>query len=288
MKILLFGRSGQLGSEIVPRAEKLHFDVVSPVLSELDITDEQGVESFVAQVKPDIILNCAAYTAVDDAEEDRPGAFSVNASAPRYLAQAAKKSGTRLIHLSTDYVFDGSAKEPYTEESPTLPINVYGESKLAGEQGILEVLGDSATIVRTSSLHGQHGANFVHTMLELFALKETLSVVTDQIMSPTWAGWLAGVLLDLCRIKEGGIYHACSGGAVSWFDFAQEILRLADGDFSVELEPVPASTFPRPAARPAYSVMSCDKLTKLLGRAPLSWNDGLQRHLRDIKRLKGE
>ncbi|MCB0334441.1 MAG: NAD(P)-dependent oxidoreductase, partial [Bdellovibrionales bacterium] len=195
--------------------------------------------------------------------------------------------GCRFIHISTDYVFQGTSSEPYTEEDETSPINVYGASKLAGEKGILEVLGDKATIVRTSSLHGKYGANFVHTMLELFSAREKVSVVSDQIMSPTWAGWLAGVLLDLCRIEEGGIFHACSEGALSWFEFAKAIADFADDDFDVEIEPVPASTFPRPAPRPAYSVMSCEKLSKVLGRKPLSWDDGLKRHLRDIGRIKG-
>jgi dTDP-4-dehydrorhamnose reductase len=292
MKILLFGGSGQLGYEIEKRARDLNFEVVSPVISELDITEGQQVRYLTSQVKPDLIINCAAYTAVDKAETEREEAFKINSLGAENVAIATKESGSRLIHISTDYVFDGEGDRPLKEEDPTNPVSCYGESKLEGEERVLRAIGDRAVIVRTSSLHGQRGVNFVHTMLDLFATRDVVKVVNDQFMSPTWAGWLAEVLLDLGRIKCEGVVHASCAGGISWFDFAAEILELCKGAVphaaKVHLEPISAKEFGRPARRPSYSVFDCTKLAGILGRKPIPWQEGLRGHLSDINKLTVE
>jgi len=284
VKILLLGGSGQLGFEIQKRAHDLNFDLISPVLSELDIGDVDQLLFLARRIKPTLILNCAAYTNVDGAEAHREEAFRVNSTGARNSAIAAKETGCRLIHISTDYVFDGTATSPIAETALAAPINVYGESKLGGEQAVLEVLGPKGLVVRTSSLHGQKGVNFVHTMIELFKTRDVVKVVSDQTMSPTWAGWLAEVLLDLGRIEYGGVVHACGQGAVSWLGFAQEILTQVKPKINtrVKLEPISAQEFARPARRPAYSVLDCASLTKVLGRKPITWQVGLKGHLAEL------
>ncbi len=286
MRILLFGGSGQLGLEIKKRALDLDFELVSPVLSEVDISEAQQVHYLARKLKPDLIINSAAYTAVDKAESDKDAAFRINRDGARNAALAAREVGCRLLYVSTDYVFNGTATAPISEEAATSPINVYGESKLAGERETLNILGDQAVVVRTSSLHGAKGVNFVQTMLDLFVKMPAVKVVQDQIMSPTWAGWLADTLLDLGRVPCSGVYHACCAGAVSWYDFAREIQNVLgdqlSGIGSVVIEPIAAADFARPAKRPQYSVMDCAKLASLLGRKPIPWQEGLRGHLRDL------
>jgi len=284
MKILLFGGSGQLGYEITSRGQDLNFEVVSPVQSEVDITEREQVQTLAERVKPDVIINSAAYTAVDKAEDEREAAFSLNQDGARNVAYAARSSGARFIHISTDYVFDGNSRAPLTENAPTHPINVYGESKLAGERAVHEVLQGKGLVVRTSSLHGQKGVNFVHTMIKLFKEKERIQVVDDQFMSPTWAGWLAEALLDMCRIRCEGIVHACGKGVISWHEFASAIyedIRPALGK-TVDVQRTSAANFPRPAKRPHYSAMDTTKLSKILGRESLGWREGLRRHLTEL------
>lgn len=292
MKILLFGGSGQLGYEIQQRAYDLNFEMVSPVVSEVDVSDIDQVLFLSRKFKPEVIVNAAAYTAVDKAEDEQALAFAVNRDGAAHAAEAAKAIGARLIHISTDYVFPGTGETPLTEESPVGPLNVYGASKLAGEEEVLRILGERALVLRTASLHGQRGDNFVHTMLKLFSERQLVRVVRDQVMSPTWAGWLAESILDLAKLGTGGVMHATCAGAISWFDFAAEILALAEPrlpDGSVcRLESTTIAEFPRPAARPRYSVLDCTKLSKVLGRRPIPWREGLRAHLRDIKRLKVE
>jgi dTDP-4-dehydrorhamnose reductase len=286
MKILLFGGSGQLGFEIIKRANDLNFEIISPVTSEMDISEEKQVRFLAKQVQPDIIFNCAAYTAVDKAEEDIERCYQINRDGARNAALAAKDVSTRLIHISTDYVFEGNKHSALSEDEETGPLNQYGKSKLAGEAEIMKFYPDKSLILRTSSLYGQKGVNFVRTMLELFRTKELVKVVNDQFMSPTWAGWLAEVMLDLSRIKASGIVHACCKGETNWFEFAGLILEEARGKLNpkenLELAPIPASDYARPAKRPAYSVMDCSKLAKLLGREPISWQEGLRFHLSEI------
>lgn len=286
MKILLFGGNGQLGLEVQKRALDLEFEVISPVQSELDILDRQQVIYLSTKVRPDLVINCAAYTAVDQAENDAQAAFAVNADGAATVAIAAHESNAKLIHISTDYVFDGTATKPIKEADHTKPLNVYGQSKLAGEQQTLKILPNKSLIVRTSSLHGAQGQNFVHTMIKLMTEKPEIKVVRDQIMSPTWAGWLAEIILDLGRLDCCGVVHASCAGAISWFDFATAIkAKVGKKNAAVQscaLQPTTSAEFFRPAKRPTYSVFDCQKLTSLIGRPPISWQEGLNHHLSEV------
>lgn len=286
MKILLFGGSGQLGFEVQKRAFDLDFEVVSPVMSEVDITNISQVNFLTQKVRPDLVVNAAAYTAVDKAESEQDEAFKINRDGAGVVAQASREVGCRMIHVSTDYVFEGNGNTPLTERSLTNPLNVYGASKLAGEQQVLSILGKRGLVVRTSSLHGQRGENFVHTMIKLFSERELVKVVSDQWMSPTWAGWLAEVLLDLGRIECDGVVHASCAGAICWYDFAFAILESVrtknENARRCKLEKTSVNEFVRPAKRPLYSVMDCTRLTSLLGRRPIPWQEGLRSHLSEI------
>lgn len=292
MRILLFGGTGQLGYELLKRAHDLNFEITAPVISEVDIGDRDQVLFLTRKFRPDVIINSAAYTAVDKAEEDSAVAWRVNRDGAANTAHGAAAVGGRLIHVSTDYVFAGDGSTPLTEDSPTGPRNVYGASKLGGEEAVREILGDRALVVRTASLHGQRGENFVHTMLKLFTTRPSVKVVGDQIMSPTWAGWLAETMLDLARLEAGGVVHATCAGAISWLEFATEIHRLAaprlaDGSVCV-IEPTTVAEFSRAAPRPTYSALDCGKLAQILGRRPISWQTGLKAHLTEIGKRHGE
>ena len=286
MKILLFGGSGQVGQEILTRSKDLRFEMVSPVVSELDITDREQVIYLARQIKPDLVLNCAAYTAVDKAEEEKDAAYRVNENGARYVAEAAAEAKARHIYISTDYIFDGLGSTPITEEAMPDPQNVYGASKLAGEKAVRDVLGDNVLVVRTSSVHGRAGDNIVHTILSLLEQRDQLQFIDDQIMSPTWAGWLAEALLDLVRMDVSGTVNACCKGEVSWCGFAREVLRLASGKLAgaerKRIDPVGAADYPRPAKRPPYSVLDTGKLEGWLGRPPIRWEDGLANHMKEL------
>jgi dTDP-4-dehydrorhamnose reductase len=286
VKILLFGGSGQLGFELRKRAADLHFDLVSPVTKEVDITSAAQVSRLFEVVAPQVVINSAAYTAVDKAEEEREKAFAINGEAVRSVAEGCKAVGARLIHVSTDYVFDGSLERPLREEDAVNPLGVYGQSKLVGERHVQEIAPDTSVILRTQALYGQRGINFVQTMLKLFAERDVLKVVNDQWVSPTWAGWLAEVILDLARLPQAGVLHASCDGIVSWYDFAVEIQRLARPSFEgkplARIEPTTASELNRPARRPTYSAFDTSKLAAALGRPTLPWREGLARYLAEV------
>jgi len=286
MKILLTGGNGQLGAEIRSRLADLNFDYIAPATRELDVTDAEQIAFYMDSYKPSCVINCAAYTAVDKAEEERELAFAVNAEGARVLAEAVGRVNGHLIHVSTDYVFAGEGQTPLLETDETIPKSVYGQSKLAGEQEILKVLGESATILRTSSLHGARGQNFVSTMLKLFKEKDELFIVADQIMSPTWAGWLAEVAIDFARLRAGGVYHASGSGALSWYDFTvaiyKEVSEQLDRSAELQINKTSLLEFARPAPRPAFSALNCSKLEGVLGRTPISWEQGLQAHLLEL------
>lgn len=291
MKILLFGGAGQLGFELSKRAADLNFDLVSPVASEVDISSIEQVRFIAQRVKPELVINSAAYTAVDLAESNQEEAFRVNCQGARNVALVGRELGSGLVYVSTDYVFDGEKGAPLSETDPTNPLGVYGASKLAGERAVQEAFGPEALIVRTSSLHGQRGENFVHTMLKLFEEREVVRVVSDQFMSPTWAGWLAEVMLDLVRMRASGIVHASCSGVISWLDFAMKIYELGkptQGDaWRAEIAPLAMQELGRPARRPRYSAFDTTRLARLLGRPALPWEEGLRNHLREIGRLRG-
>jgi len=286
VKILLFGGSGQLGFELKKRAADLEFELVSPVTKELDITEREQVIKLVRSLQPTVVINSAAYTAVDKAESEPEKAFAINAEGVRNIAEACGQSDSRLIHISTDYVFDGSLGRPIREDDPVNPLGVYGRSKLAGEEYVREVLGERGVIVRTQALYGQRGVNFVQTMLKLFGEREVLKIVDDQWVSPTWAGWLAEVLLDLSRLPSTGTLHASCDGVVSWYDFAREIHRLAaksfEGKTMARIESTTAQELSRPARRPTFSAFDTSRLVGVLGRPIIPWQEGLSRYLSEV------
>lgn len=286
MKILLFGGAGQLGHEIRKRADDLDFETVSPVLKEVDITEADQVMKLIGATKADVVINCAAYTAVDKAEEEKELAFRINRDGVRNIALACAKHPTRLIHVSTDYVFDGLLGRPLKEDDQANPLSVYGVSKWEGEEAVREILGDTALIVRTQALYGKMGVNFVQTMLKLIGEREVLKIVDDQWVSPTWAGWLAEALLDLARGQCGGTLHGSCAGTVSWYDFASEIRRLSEGHFEgrrqANLERTTADAFARPAKRPRFSAFDTSKISMALGRPPMKWEDALKAFLKEI------
>lgn len=286
MKILLFGGAGQLGWELSKRAEDLAFDVVSPVVTEVDITEREQVARVVASVRPDVVINCAAYTAVDKAEEEQGLCFQINRDGAFNVAEACAKQRCRFIHISTDYVFDGLLGRPIKESDPKNPLSVYGRSKWEGEERIRDVLGDEALIVRTQALYGQKGVNFVQTMLKLFAERDVVKVVDDQWVSPTWAGWLAEALLDCARIQVGGALHASCEGTVSWYDFASQIRERAlphfKGQKVAALERTTAAALNRPAPRPTFSAFDTTRVTEVLGRPPMRCGDALEAFLSEI------
>ena len=278
ISICVTGANGQLGSELRERHPKLNdarFCFVD--IDELDLRDAQAVSDFIAKLKPAFLVNCAAYTAVDQAEEDITGAMQLNADVPELLAGLAVKFNARLIHISTDYVFDGEGNVPLRETDPTHPQSTYGRSKLAGEKRLESC--DGCIIVRTAWLYSTYGHNFVKTMLRLGRAKDTVNVVYDQVGSPTYAGDLADTILSLihyCHTTpgfQGGIYHYANEGVCSWYDFAVNIMQLASLDCRVV--PIESAQFPTPAPRPRYSVFNKAKIKSLLGIEIPHWRQSL-------------
>lgn len=284
MKVLILGGSGQLGFELMPRLQALNFTVLAPVRRELDLTDFTMIDSLVDHVRPDAIINCAAFTAVDKAEEQKELAFHVNGLGVKRLAERAAMQGSYMIHVSTDYVFDGSLRRPYTENDPTSPLSVYGASKLAGEEAVKATLGASGLVVRTAWLHGKKGPNFVQTMLRLFKEKEVIKVVSDHLGSPTHAGWLAEAIIDLLKLRVSGIIHATCAGTASWFEFANEIWAQIDhsGLKLQKILPQLQREAGGVAKRPLYSVLDCSRLDSIIKRARPSWQEGVRTHLKEL------
>jgi dTDP-4-dehydrorhamnose reductase len=284
VKILLFGGAGQLGSAIRTRAHDLAFEVAAPVAKEVDIREAQQVEFLVRGFAPDVVINCAAFTAIDRAEEEQELCFAINRDGAANVARACVKGGARLIHLSTDYVFDGTGNCPLTENDPTNPINIYGRSKLAGEEAVRDLLGEKALVIRTQSLFGSRGNNFLHTLLTLLPVRDTLKIVSDHYTSPTPVGWLSGVILDLIRLKCGGTIHAAVKGGVSLRQVAEFVVerykQLYPDRRIAQIEPTTTSEVARPAARPLFLTLDTSKLVSLLGRATPSWEVGVEEFLR--------
>jgi dTDP-4-dehydrorhamnose reductase len=283
MKLLVIGANGQLGWEVCGRGEKKSFDIVPLDLPDFDVTEPSEVKKAVGQAGASLIINASAYTAVDTAESEPEVAFAVNRDGPAYLATSCDEIGIPLIHISTDYVFDGSKSDPYFETEPVSPLGIYGKSKAAGETEIRNTLKEHI-IIRTAWLYGLHGNNFVKTMLRLGKEKEILSVVADQYGCPTYAADLADAILAIAtKISERrnvtwGTYHYCGKGVTSWHGFAQEIFDLANhyDRFQVkEVMPITTSDYPTPAQRPVNSGMDCSLLTKNFGISLRPWQESL-------------
>ena len=282
MKILLTGASGQLGRCIQDRCPA-HWQITALGRAELDMSSEQAIQHWVSDAQPELIINAAAYTAVDLAESEKDQAFAINADGVACLANAAAQAGARLIHVSTDYVFDGKSSSAYTEEDFPTPINVYGQSKRQGETAVMAAM-PQAVILRVSWLYSEYGSNFVKTMLRLArpGMKpgQSLRVVDDQRGCPTYAGDLADVIIALSKpsTPAAGIYHYCGATALSWHEFAQQIFACAlqvQPGFSVPaLQAIPGSDYASAAARPINSVLSSAKI-QALGIQPRPLRDSL-------------
>ena len=275
MNILVTGANGQLGNEMqVLSRENLQHTYFFTDVQELDICDEQAVCAFVADNRVDVIVNCAAYTAVDKAEDNAELCDKLNHLAPGYLASAAEACGAALIQVSTDYVFDGTGHIPYTEEMTPCPNSVYGSTKLDGERAVMEKC-SRAMIIRTAWLYSVYGNNFVKTMLRLGRERETLGVVFDQIGTPTYAKDLACVIFE--AINHGivpGIYHFSDEGVCSWYDFTLAIHRIA-GISTCKVSPLHTDEFPAKAPRPNYSVLDKTKIKKTFGIEIPHWEESL-------------
>ena len=282
INILITGANGQLGHEMRnvldndSRFKAVFTDVAGDDVTMLDITDEDAVERLVTTHEITMIVNCAAYTAVDAAEDDEPLAGRLNADAVGILARVAKRHGARMIHISTDYVFDGLGCVPYAEDMPTNPQSAYGRTKLDGERQLTGALGDDAVILRTAWLYSPYGKNFVKTMLTLGQTKPALKVVFDQVGSPTCARDLAHAIVTVITADEwhGGIYHYSNEGVISWYDFTLAIHRLA-GITGCDVQPCHSDEFPAKAHRPAYSVLDKTKFKTTFGVTVPYWLDSL-------------
>ncbi len=274
--IIVTGANGQLGRELqvlAPSFPELEF--VFADRSQLPIEDSARVLAFFQQTNPAWCINCAAYTAVDKAESEKEAAFHINGDAPGYLAAACRTTGARLIHVSTDYVFDGESATPLKENDPTGPKNVYGASKLNGEHQVMDQYPEGSIIIRTSWVYSEFGANFVKTMIRLMKERPSINVVNDQIGSPTYAGDLAGAILHIITGGRfvAGIYHYSNEGTISWYDFA---VAIRDGISSTcVVEGIPSSEYPTPARRPHYSLLNKNLIKETFGVAVPEWKTSL-------------
>lgn len=284
IKVLITGSNGQLGNELKELADSYAlFEFIFTDLPELDITSETAVSQFFKIHNPDVILNCAAYTAVDKAEQEEELAFRVNALAPGILASAAADIGAFLVHISTDYVYDGLNFQPYTESDKINPLSVYARSKAAGEKAVIES-NAKAIIIRTSWLYSAFGTNFVKTILKYGIERESLNVVFDQTGTPTYARDLAQVILETLPMAmladQVEIYHYSNEGVASWYDFAKAILDM--GAIDCKLFPIPAREYALPAPRPFYTVLDKSKIKKKFAVGIPYWRDSLQHCLRRL------
>lgn len=281
MKYLITGAKGQLGTELFKKLERKHTDVVGFDSTEMDITDFEIVLSKVQQVKPDVIFHCAAYTAVDSAEdESKKTNWEVNVNGTDNVARAAKKVGAKLVYISTDYVFDGQKSTEYQVDDQTNPQTEYGRAKLAGEEAVQRIM-DEYYIIRTSWVFGKYGENFVYTMLRLAKTHDTLSVVNDQIGRPTWTNTLAEFMIYAVEHNvQYGIYQLSNDGTCSWYEFANEILKTS----SAEILPVTSKEYPQRAKRPKHSVMSLDKVKSTGFKVP-TWNEALGIFLHELNTM---
>ncbi len=286
MKILLTGKTGQIGGELNNLVGNLG-TLVTVDREHLDLSKPNSIEPAILEIQPDIIINAAAYTAVDKAEEEADLAMTVNSVAPGMLAKAAKKVGAGLIHYSTDYVFDGRSKTPYKEEDPTNPLSVYGKSKLAGEKAVAEAE-IPYLILRTAWVYSLHGKNFLKTIKRLAEEKDTLRIVDDQIGAPTWARSIAEgthKILQQClnqnwpktaNPSSSGIFHLTCKGKTSWHGFAKKIINLSNTSKNTKLLAIPTSEFSTPAARPPYSLLSNEKMQNVFAVDMPHWKDALK------------
>jgi dTDP-4-dehydrorhamnose reductase len=270
--ILVVGAKGMLGQDLL---KVLPGEVRGVDIDEIDITSPESVRKVLLTLKPQVVINSAAFTDVDGCETKRDMAMAVNGTGVRHLAEVSVQIGARLVQLSTDYVFDGNKQSPWFEDDPTGPLSIYGASKLAGEENAR--INPDHLVVRTQWLYGLHGKNFVETMLRLATEKQELAVVDDQIGSPTWTMDLSRAIRALLEKGCRGTYHAANAGICSWNEFARAI--FAEAGLSVSVNPMSTAELGRPAPRPLYSVLDCSKLTRDAGFQPQPWREALRQYL---------
>ncbi len=286
-RVLITGADGQLGTELKKTGPK-NFELLALGRDKLDISAVESIADTIGQFKPTVVINAAAYTAVDQAEAEPEEAKQINSLAPGYLAAACRKSRAMLIHISTDFVFDGLGNTPYKPDSKTSPLGSYGRTKLLGEEKILEEL-STALIIRTSWVYSAHGKNFVKTMLRLMQERDTVRVVEDQIGAPTWARGLAEMLwASLSKDNVRGIYHWSDEGICSWYQFAkaiaEEAVKIGLIKRSAQVEPILSKDYKTLATRPGYSVLDCSSTIRDFGISPFPWRAQLKSMLEDLKR----
>lgn len=284
MKILVTGVGGQLGYDVCKVLSARGIEHKGVDIADFDITDAKATREYIAGYRPDAVIHCSAWTAVDKAEDEPERCRAVNVDGTRNIAAACKEIGAKMLYISTDYVFPGTGERFYEPEDPTGPLGVYGETKLAGELVVREML-ERYFIVRTSWVFGKNGNNFVKTMLRLAESKAEIGVVCDQIGSPTYTADLTPLLCDMIVTEKYGVYHATNEGVCSWAEFAQEIFRSADK--RVKVNPILSSEYPTRAVRPLNSRMSKDKLEEMgFARLP-AWRDALERYLKKREGANG-
>ena len=289
MKFLVTGVKGQLGFDVMNELDKRGYEAVGVDIEEMDITDEMSVDKVICEVNPDVVIHCAAWTAVDAAEDEEniPKVMKVNATGTENIAKVCKKLDSKMVYISTDYVFDGQGEEPWKPDDDRAPLNVYGQSKYEGELAVQKLL-DKYFIVRIAWVFGVNGKNFIKTMINLGKTHDKLTVVCDQIGTPTYTYDLARLLVDMTETEKYGVYHATNeGGYISWYDFTVEIMKQA-GEYNdkynhVEVSPVGSDAYPAKAKRPSNSRMDKSKLVEN-GFEPLpTWQDALRRYIKEAE-----
>lgn len=284
-QVLITGGNGQLGYEL-QRTAPQGYNCIATDVADLDITDADAVNTYVNKTKPDIIINAAAYTAVDKAEEEKDLAIAINTTGAANLAQVCKDQGIRLMQVSTDFVFDGKACSPYPVDAPTEPDGYYGLTKRDGDLRVQEILGDNAFIIRTSWLYSANGNNFVKTMLKFMKERDSLGIIADQIGTPTWANSLAQAIWQAIEKNITGMHHWSDAGVASWYDFAYAIMEegVALGllDKKIEINAITTADYPTPASRPCYSVMDKTLTWEALGIKSEHWRVALRQMMAEL------
>ena len=289
-KVLITGANGQLGYELqrsVISGYVSGYECIAADRQTLDISDATAVEAFVAEHKPDVIINAAAYTAVDKAEEETELAIAINTQGAANLANVAKANHCKLVQISTDFVFDGKACSPYPVDAKTNPDGYYGKTKRDGDNKVIDILGDDALIIRTSWLYSAHGNNFVKTMLRFMAEREELGIISDQVGTPTWANSLAKAVWQAIELNTTGIHHWSDAGVASWYDFAYAIMEegIALGllDKPIKINAITTADYPTPASRPCYSVMDKTTTWDALNIKSEHWRVALRSMMNELK-----
>ncbi|NTW15949.1 MAG: dTDP-4-dehydrorhamnose reductase [Syntrophaceae bacterium] len=276
MKILILGHKGMLGSDLLLRLFAFH-DVTGKDIEDFDIASQGACEEVIAETEPDIVINAAAYTNVDGCESDSDACFSVNAEGVKNIALACRQKRIKIVHFSTDYVFDGTRKTPYQEDDKCTPLNVYGKSKLAGEQ-YLKQFSDNFLLIRSAWLYGKNGKNFVKTIIEKARTEKLLKIVDDQVGAPTFTWDLAAAVQLLIEGQHTGIFHITNRGNCSWYEFAVKILKSACIP-EVTVKPIKSDELERPARRPHYSVLTCRKFSETTGKVMRYWQVALDDYI---------